>query len=92
LELQEVIFYHHTPNFSASYSKLCSIVQIADVLTKMLQIGNDGSNNLFDVINENVLNKFELDLDRLIAILTQIINEIYKTKYMFDIVIGKEIE
>lgn len=67
-DLTAVLTHHHHPNLAGSHALLVSIVHVADVLARSLQIGHPGDLSL-PIIDLDAWNRLELTEEQILRIL-----------------------
>ncbi len=83
--LSHVVLNHHTPEKSLDYHTICTIVQLADIMVRGLELGNAG-----DPVNQTILESnwesLNIKQERLAHILTQGQKEYEKASLFMQLV------
>lgn len=83
--LEEVIEFHHDPKSATDNTRLASIVHLADILSRALDIGSGGDDKI-PVIDESTMELLEIDLSFIEKLLPEIEEEMAKARELLTMI------
>ena len=82
-EFIHIIESHHTPSSASNYFKMCSIVHVANAISRIMELGCSGD-NLISKINPAAWKQLNLPPDSLPQLFKEIAEEVRKAEVFFN--------
>lgn len=84
-EFIDIIENHHYPSSASSFFKVTSIVHVANILIRALDVGNSGDNSI-QKVNAAAWDLLKINTDNLPVIFKEITEEVHKAEIFFNMV------